>query len=420
MNLPSRDTDIEVFGLSVAELVTILTQFGTPKLVGASFGVIKLTTHDGQEFDFSLPRRDSKQGQGHKGFVVEFDSEMTIKEAAQRCDFTFNSMSMDINGRVIDPFDGQGDIEVGLIRHTSMAFVDDPLRPLRGFRFGGQLDFEMHHLTVGLCHDMLDEFDTLAPERIRDEFFKWAERSIKPSSGLHILKEMAWVTKFPQLNALIGLQQDLEWHPEGDVWSHTLHTCDVANKICDRKGIEDERRVILVLAALCHDFGKATTTETRNGHIISHGHDKAGEEPTRAFLGAMKAPKRIIEAVIELVCEHMVHVHCMPNKRTVRRLISRLEHITVEDLLILIEADHGGRSPLPGGLPENARVIGVVAEELGNEIKPILMGRHLLDLLEPGPEMGRILHQVFEAQLDGLFNDVDGALEWGRKEQLWN
>jgi hypothetical protein len=205
----------------------------------------------------------------------------------------------------------------------------------------------------------------------------------------------------------------------GDSWVHTLHVCDAAAKICDREGVEGENRVIIVLAALCHDLGKALpenggTTVFEDGRWRSPGHDEAGVPLSRKFLERIGCFERIIEKVLPLVREHMI---CMVtseiNERVVRRLSVRLGKASMKELLFILEADYSGRPPLPGGLPEPAKEIAVIAERLALEAakpKPIIGGRHLIALGQvPGVAFGDIISKCFEAQLDGVFTDEVGG-----------
>lgn len=414
---PNKDIDVEVFGLSIESLVNVLGQFGKVSIVGESFGVVKVRI-GGEEFDFSLPRRDSKVGVGHKGFAVEVDHLMTYEQAAARRDFTINAIAETLEGERVDPYNGERDLVNGLLRATSEHFKDDPLRVLRGMQFAARFDMGTDTRTAEMSRSLMPEYKHLAVERVATEFLKLAEKGVKPSRGLDFLVNTGWIELFPQLNALRGVKQDEEWHPEGDVFVHTKHVADAAALIADREGLEGEDRVVLVLAAICHDFGKPATTVFERGRYRAPGHDDAGVEPTRTFLESIGMFPRIIERVLPLVKEHMVHVGSKPTERTVRRLTVRLGKATMRELLWLIEADHSGRPPLPKGLPKEAAEFAEIAKQLKLEEakpQPIIMGRHLIDLgMEPGPEFGRLTKAAFEAQLDGVFHDLESGLEFVR------
>ena len=414
LNLYSKDIDIEVFGLDIDTLIHILKPFGKVSSVGKSFGVVKLTTLN-DDFDFSLPRREVKVGKGHKCFNIEVDQNITVKEASKRRDFTFNSLMMNSKGEVIDNFGGISDLEEGILKHTSLAFIEDPLRVLRGFQFAGRFDFTMAPKTIILSQMLLKEFDTISIERIWIELWKWATKSIKPSKGLDVLEQTKWITKFPELNALKGCFQNPQWHPEGDVWEHTKQVCDAAVDICKREGIEGERKGIIVLAALLHDVGKPNTTHKNDGdNWVSPKHASIGANIAENFLGNLLAPTKVIEQVTALVSNHMwVTSLKTMTKPIVNRMINKLSQVglTIQDLAIIIEADVSGRSPLPSHCPKLIKEAMIIAETIGNEIKPIIQGRHLIEMgLKPSPKFGIILSNLFERQLDGEFVTLEDGL----------
>lgn len=409
LGLPCKDLDIEVFHISGADLTEILSRFGRVNEVGVSFGVIKLKTPDGSEFDFTLPRRENKTGRGHRGFQVEVDHTMTIEEAAARRDFTFNAIYQSASTRdFLDPYHGRRDLEDGVLRATSPHFAEDPLRVLRGMQFASRFNLTMETDTAELSRSLLPEYDSLAVERVWGEWQKWATRSTAPSRGLDVLRACGWLELYPELAALPGVPQDPEWHPEGDVWIHTGLVCDAAAEIAERDGLDAVERTVLLLAALCHDLGKATTTEFIDGHWRSRGHCEVGVPLSRSFLESIGCPESIIEVVEPLVAEHLVHARQECSPRTVRRLANRLGKATIEQLARLIEADMNGRPPLPGGLPLAVIEIQRQAHELEierNRPKPIILGRHLIALgHKPDVWFGTVLADCFEAQLDGEFD----------------
>lgn len=408
-----KDLDIEVFGVSFEELATLASAIGPTNAVGAAFGILKLQHPVLGEIDLSLPRRENKCGIGHKGFEVTPDQNLTIEEAAARRDFTFNALSWSPSSGLVDPFGGRADLEARILRHTSAAFAEDPLRVLRAFQFAGRMELTIAPETAELCRSLKEEYSTLPKERVWGEWEKWATKSIRPSAGLSVLKDTGWVDLYPELAAMQGVPQDAEWHPEGDVWVHTLLVCDAAADVCGREGITGTDRLVIVLAALCHDMAKPTHTQHEGGRIRSRGHEKAGEEPTRAFLASIGAPKAIVERVVPLVTNHLAHCSGEPNPKMVRRLATRLAPATVRELVLVIEADHSGRPPLPAGTPAAALQLLEVAESLNVEAAvplQILQGRHLIEMgMKPGPLFKELLSRAFEAQLDGVFSDLEGG-----------
>ena len=423
---PNKDMDIEVFHLDAPTLSKILSRFGRVNEVGVSFGVIKLRTAHGDDLDFTLPRRESKIGRGHRGFQVEVDHTLSVADAALRRDFTMNAIYRNLHDQtLIDPHGGKQDLEQRVLRATSEHFAEDPLRVLRGMQFAARFDAVMTSETLEMCRSLSHEYSSLAQERVWNEWLKWATRSKCPSKGLLVLKDCGWIEHYPELAALDGVQQDPLWHPEGDVWVHTLHVCDAAARIADREGLSDDERVILMFSALCHDLGKPATTSLENGRWRSPSHASVGVPIADAFLTSIGCPRQYIEVVLPLVAEHLVHLHCEASLRTVRRLSFRLGKASIVQLMQLVEADLGGRPPLPTTFPESLIRILRIAETANVTLaKPerIIMGRHLLELgYSPARWFSTVLETCYQAQLDGFFeNEEDGIgflkLELVRRE----
>lgn len=416
-----KDIDLEVFGLPEEAIAEVLGRFGRVHEVGKSFGVFKLRLESASELDVSLPRRESKRGRGHRGFDIESDPSLSPREAATRRDYTVNAMSWDPRtGEVLDFFDGRGDLRRRVLRHTSPRFAEDPLRVLRGFQLAARLDFTIDPATAVFASPLAAEYDTLAPERIWGEWEKWASRGRRPSAGIDVLKRTGWLSLYPEIAALEGCPQDPEWHPEGDVYTHTLLVLDAAARIAARDALSSADRTVLVLAALCHDLGKPETTIIENGRVRSPGHADRGST-LESLLARLAAPERISRRVLALSRFHLAHLGFEGSKRHVRRLARalELEGETIPMLARLVEADHDARPPLPGGLPASMRLMLDVAHEVDVENaapRPLLQGRHLLELgCAPGPRMGELLTAAYEAQLDGHFGDLDGALTWARE-----
>ncbi len=420
LGVPCKDWDVEVYGIGCDELVSALGKWGRADLVGRSFGVIKLTVAGGETFDFAIPRRDSKVAPGHKGFEIEFDPDITPEEAASRRDFTINALMYDLrNDEILDFFGGRKDLENRVLRHAGAAFVEDPLRTLRGMQFAARFDLAPAPETVTLCRSIKGGFHELAKERLREEWFKWAAKSVRPSAGLLFLEQTQWVEHFPEIGALRSTPQDPEWHPEGDVFAHTCHCCDALARLPEWNGLGEESRIVYMLGTLCHDFGKPETTheKLRDGRmrIVSPGHAGVGVDVAETFLSRIDAPLEIRRRVRPLVQNHMAHLDTISD-RSVRRLAKRMHPETIEGLGLVIAADHMGRPPKPAEAPMTLMTLREKARELDLEQaapKPVLLGRHLLDRgMKPGPEMGALLERAFEAQLDGAFSELTGALDW--------
>lgn len=422
LGIQNKDLDVESFGLSENDLEKCLLNFirrHSLRLssVGKSFRVFKISDVNGNELDISLPRLDHKIGVGHKGFEVTADPLLSFEKAASRRDFTINAIMKNLHtNELVDPFNGKADLENRILRATSEHFAEDPLRVLRGFQFVSRFGLKAEERTLEMCRTLKDEFSTLAKERIWAEWEKWALKCETPSLGLKFLVDSHWIDHFPELKNLIDVPQHFQYHPEGCVFVHTLHVCDAAAMIANREGLKGEDRVTIVLAALCHDLGKAVTTEFTDGQWRSPGHAEAGVPLSQSFLKRIGCLDRIIERVLPLVSEHMAAV--IPAKemtdRMVRRLCSRLGAATLPELMMIFEADFSGRPPLAKGLNDGAKRIWEIAGRLslkGEKPKGIIGGKHLLAKgLKPGPQFGLIIKRCFEAQLDGAFHDEKGAV----------
>ncbi|MGP8201841.1 MAG: CCA tRNA nucleotidyltransferase [Limisphaerales bacterium] len=417
---PGRDFDIEVFGVTYEQLARALSRWGRTDFVGRSFGVVKLSTGSDCHYDFTVPRQDSKVAPGHKGFEVEFDPAITPKEAAARRDFTINAIMYDPRAReTLDFFGGEADLRNHVLRQTSAAFAEDPLRVLRGMQFAGRFDLKAAPETVEVCRRMKGAYPELAVERVREEWFKWAQSSTMPSAGLRFLAETEWIDHFPEIKSMMGVPQEPDWHPEGDVFIHTCHCCDALARLEQWRTEDAQSRIVHMLAVLAHDFGKPATTQQamKDGamRIISPGHEEAGAALAAIFLERLRVPQAIQARVLPLVRNHLFHFQSMTD-RAVRRLARRLEPETIEGLCLVMTADSMGRPPRPAVEPEFVRQLLACAHELQVRQKPpepILMGRHLIELgLEPGKMFGTILHKAYEAQLEGTFNDLPQAWRW--------
>src|SRR2546428_2838837 len=279
MGKQPKDWDLEMYGIEPARLRELLDQFGNVNVAGEAFTVYKL----GADVDVSLPRREHKTGRGHRAFLIEGDPAMTFAEAAARRDFTINAILQDpLSGEIIDPFRGRDDLESKVLRAVSEdTFGEDSLRVLRASQFAARFEFEIEPGTVELCRAI--DLTDLPSERIWGELEKLLLRASRPSIGLGWLRELGAIDQlFPEIKALIDVSQDPEWHPEGDVFVHTLLVVDRARELID--DLSHARQVTVMLAALCHDFGKPPTTEFIEGRWRSRGHEEAGIEPTLSFI----------------------------------------------------------------------------------------------------------------------------------------
>ncbi len=419
MSITPKDFDLEVYGVEPKTLRKILEKFGQVNAVGEAFTVYKL----GNNLDVSIPRRERKTGRGHKGFIVEGDPQMPVEEAARRRDFTINAISKDpLTDEIIDPFEGRNDVEKKIIRVVSPeTFIEDSLRVLRAAQFAARFEFEIEPSTVELCRSI--DLTDLPRERIWGEMEKLLLKACQPSIGLKWLYELGAVSQlFPEMKALVGVPQEKEWHPEGDVDVHTLLVVDRAREQIDE--LPYAKKVAVMLGALCHDFGKPATTQFFDGRWRAHGHDEAGVEPTISFLDKLNIHTLdgydVREQVIQLVRYHLKPGEWFKKQDEVgegayRRLARKVE----PDLLYRVaKADSLGRNA--DWIPHEKWFDAEAQEwfikrvrELNVEReapKPLLMGRHLLEMgLKPSPQMGEITKTVYEMQLDGRVRTLEEA-----------
>jgi len=432
LGLKPKDLDLEVGGASFADLHRVLAPLGATDVVGRSFGVIKLRLPSGVEYDICLPRRESKTGAGHRGFAIEPDPLLDDAEAAARRDFTLNALAWDpFAQRLIDPHGGEADLRARRLRHTSPAFTEDPLRVLRAVQLAGRFNLSLAPATATLCRAIAPSYAELPVERVWPEWAKWAEKSAppfgRPSAGLRVLAESGWLVHFPELAALVGCNQDPEWHPEGDVFTHTAHACDALAQNPDWLNSNARRRRLLMFSVLLHDVGKPACTRQEekpagSGRLrwVSPGHEPAGVTPAEAFLTRIGAPLDHAPSITPLVANHMVHHHGGPDglgPNALRRLARRLHPATIHELATVMRADNEGRPPLHS--PETHALIDrLLARAADLDLvaaapRPLLLGRHLIvSGLRPGPKFKQILDLAFEAQLDGAFADEAGAIVW--------
>lgn len=412
LGMPAKDVDIEVYGLDADAVSAALAPLGPVNAVGRSFGVIKLRLR-GEELDVALPCRATRSGP--RGLIPAPDPDMTPREAFARRDFTWNALGLTPGGELIDLFGGVADLRAGLIRHTSEAFGEDPLRVLRAVQFAARFGMRLAPETAALCGRLLPLAAELPVERVWGEWLKWAAQGRAPGLGLQALEQSGWLALYPALAALPGCPQEPRYHPEGDVWVHTGLVCDAAARIAERAGLAGEERAVLVFAALCHDLGKPrTTVRTAEGRIRSPGHAQESVGLAEGWLQQIGALRRLVEQVLPLVREHGVHFSVSATPRAVRRLADRLRPVTLAQLGMLVEADHSGRPPLPPSNPL-APVLALAGELalLNAPPEPLLRGRDLHAAGFPsGPAMGELLRRAYEAQLDGAFSTLEQGLEW--------
>jgi tRNA nucleotidyltransferase (CCA-adding enzyme) len=410
-----------VFGIPVETLPELLARFGRVEAVGQSFPVYKVVNTDGLAIDVALPRRESKQGRGHKGFEVRGDPFMSFDEAARRRDFTVNAISWDpLTGEYVDPVGGRTDLARRVLRAVDpRSFADDSLRALRAVQFAARFEFALEDQTAALCRQI--RLDDLPPERIWGEVEKLLLQAARPSIGFHLARDLGIIEQvLPEMSPLIGCEQEPEWHPEGDVWIHTLMVVDRARELND--DLDRPRLITVMLGAVGHDLGKPATTAFIDGRIRSLDHEQAGVEPTIALLDRLNVHTingfDVRSQVVGLVAHHlkpgMLHKAANVGDGAFRRLAQKVD---LELLARLARADCLGRTgtfdcSAMDWFLARARALGVEHRPPA----PLLLGRHLLELgLSPGPRVGEILKQVYERQLDGEITTIAAGVEEARR-----
>jgi tRNA nucleotidyltransferase (CCA-adding enzyme) len=417
LGLPTKDIDLEVFRVPADRLRSVLETIGPVNTVGESFTVYKV--HD---IDVALPRVESKIGRGHRAFAVTGDPFLPTREAARRRDFTVNAIYRDpLTGDFEDPFGGRADLENRVLRLVDpQTFADDSLRVLRGIQFAARFGLHVDARTRDVMQAI--PLDDLPSERIWGEIEKLLLLAPRPSIGFELGLELGVIDRlFPGLRALVGCPQEPEWHPEGDVWVHTLMVVDQARRRID--DLDHPRQVAVMLGAVCHDLGKPLTTAFIDGRIRSMEHEQAGVEPAQALLDRLNVHSiggfDVRAQVLGMVAHHLKPLAFFKSATPVgdgafRRLAQKAD---LELLARLAESDCTGRAGQfdCSGIEWFLRR----ARELGVEHEappPLLKGRHLLELgVSPGPEMGRILRQVYERQLDGSVTSLEQGVAAARE-----
>jgi len=404
---PTKDIDIEVHQMTMTSLEKMLRQFGRVSLVGKSFGVLRL---HGLDVDWSLPRRDSA---GRKPRVI-VDPKLSLRDAFARRDFTVNAMGIDlVSYELLDPFGGQEDMQNRVLRSPDIRFfTQDPLRFYRVMQFIGRFDMKPDGKLQRVCRTM--DISDVSVERIDEEFRKLLLKSRQPSRGIRWLRDVGRLKEvLPELAATIGTPQPPNWHPEGDVFEHTMQVLDAAARL---PYVDDDERLIMMYAALGHDLGKPEKTKKVAGRIHSHGHAEAGVAPARALLGRIARKKSLISAACKLVRYHMEPPQFITNDAPLaayKRLANKLgTRVTLKKLADISLCDKQGRNadapePLTCTFPENdqfvqrARQAGV----LDGPEEAILQGRDLAGHVKPGKGMGDLLRYAYRIQLEEGITD---------------
>jgi tRNA nucleotidyltransferase (CCA-adding enzyme) len=372
-----KDFDIEVYGTEVEDLISALKEkYQSVIEVGKSFGVLKVKIPGIDEpVDIALPRVDikfsedavSKRG---RGIIAQSDPHLDLVKAVKRRDITLNSILYDpITRQIIDPFNGWDDLMNRVIRVTDPdTFIEDPLRILRVAQFASRFDFSIDKETLELCKKLIQQegMKDISIDRIREELDKLLIKGYKPSIGIKFLKDIGYLdTIIPELSVLETIPQEPDYHPEGDVFTHTMQVIDAMAEIIRREkrsvDLDNDTKRALVLGALFHDLGKATKTVIdENGRIRSHGHEDAGVPIAKEIIRRIYKSENqnsdipLENLILILVSEHMVPLLLHKESKEGKDMSKALRRFThkciqnntnINHITWIVEADKRGRNP---------------------------------------------------------------------------
>lgn len=410
------DVDVELHGAVGPEaVVAVLRAAGAVVvLAGASFPVCRVAL-DGTHLDVAVV----------PGPVADDDAlDAAVASSARGRDVSLNAVAWDaVRNELLDAVGGIDDARTGVLRHTSEQFGDDPLRVLRLVRFVARYGCTVHPGTIALARALSDRWDSIARERLWPEVRRLTEGD-EQSAALTVLHATDWEQHLPELAAVRDVPQDPAWHPEGPVHVHAGLAADAAARACRAAGVTGERRVVVVLAALLHDLGKAgdgtqrVVSEDGSVRIRSLGHEVSGAAAATALLRRLGAPRSVVQEVAVLVREHMVAhstTGAPPSVPAARRLLRRLGGSleTARAWALVCEADTQGRGPAASRSPAWGWLEVMAGDRVAGRRERLVTGRDLVHAgLEPGPRFRALLAEAAHAQDDGVFDDVGSAQRW--------
>ncbi|MBI3897592.1 MAG: multifunctional CCA addition/repair protein [Gammaproteobacteria bacterium] len=384
LGLPVVDRDYVVVGSTPEEMVA--RGF---KPVGADFPVF---LHPTTKEEYALARTERKQGRGYKGFTVYSAPDVRLEDDLQRRDLTVNAMAEDSSGRLIDPFGGAADLEAGILRHVSPAFVEDPLRVLRVARFAARFadrGFRVADETLALMRRISEsgELDHLVPERVWQELERALAES-RPAQFFTVLRDGGALARlFPEIEALYGVPQPPQHHPEIDTGVHVMLVIDQAAALTDDTRIR--------FAALLHDLGKATTpADILPRH---HGHEERGTHLIVDFCQRFRVPNDYRDLAV-LVARHHGKCHRFAELRpgTVLELLEALDAFRrperVDQFATACEADARGRTGLENR-PYPQRALLAQAFAAAQAVDTAAVAAEALSLGLAGPAIGERIRE---------------------------
>ncbi len=410
LGIDNKDVDVEIHGITPDTLKQILSESGEPLSYGQSFGIFSLRGYD---IDIAMPRRERAQGdnglpRGHRDFDIEVNPYIGTYEAARRRDFTINALMEDVlTGEIIDHFGGRSDIDAGIIRHIDdTTFVEDPLRVLRAAQFAARFGFQVASETTELCRGI--DLSSLTKERVTEEMKKALLKADRPSVFFEELRKMDQLSVwFPELEALIGVEQDPVFHPEGDVWVHTM---EVVDRAAANRDLASDPFAFMMLA-LTHDMGKAVTTSFIKGRIHAYEHEIWGVPLAEAFITRLTNERSVLDYVLNMLPLHMrpnVAAYNKPSLKSTNRMFD--EAAAPEDLIYFASADRPVFSGTDSFSGDSAFLYERLEEYRKTMDKPYVMGRDLIEAgLEPGERFGELLEYAHKLRLAGI--DKESALK---------
>ncbi len=397
----AKDIDIEIHGVTPETLWSLLHEVGSPAAFGESFGVYSL---DGVDLDIAMPRKEHATGRGHKDFAVSVDPFIGAREASRRRDFTVNALMEDIlTGEVVDCWGGLDDLAAGILRHVdSESFPEDPLRVLRAARFAAKMNFVVAEETIDLCRGL--DLSALSRERIEGEMKKALLKSERPSIFFNTLRAADqlgfW---FPEVKALIGVEQDPVHHPEGDVWNHTMDALDRAAALRDKV----QNPYAFMLLALCHDFGKTVTTKRseKDGRIHAIGHETAGMNAVDSLLERVCGEMDVRRYVRNMVPIHMGPNTCAAAHYSSIKATNRMfdKATSPVDLVWFAAADRSSVSSQETSAEDTAFLLDRLHVYEETMARPSVKGQDLIDAgLIPGRRFSELLAYAHKLHLAGV------------------
>ena len=380
LNIENKDVDIEIHGINEEQLQDILKQVGDPISYGKSFGVYSLKGYD---IDIALPRSEKAIGKGHKDFKIDVDPFIGYKQAARRRDITINALMQDVlTDEILDYYNGLDDLKNKIIRQVdSNTFIEDPLRVLRVAQFASRFEFEVAQETIELCKTI--DLGFLSKERVEEELRKCLLKGIKPSIFFDTLNKMNQLDYwFKEIKDLIGIKQDPIYHPEGDVYIHTMQVIDRAVKYRNKcKSYE------FMLLCLTHDFGKIICSENINGRIHAYEHEVKGMPIIDNFIKRITNRKEVITYLKNMVPLHMLPNKCASDNSRIKKT-NKMFYCAIEptDLIYFSYCDKGDE--------DNSLYLNQRYEEYKSMIiKPYVTGN---DLIKAGIRQDKNFHELIE------------------------